>query len=301
MKILVTGATGFLGKYLVRSLVEEGGHTITLMGTSLERLESCYGNQASLKLVETDYSLPQLEEQMEAYDAVIHLAAKRISTHQLVSEYADNIRITENLLVMCDQLGVGRMVMAGTQSVYRNGVNIPPFKEEDAYRFSPGKGYGYAMAKYLCEELAHMYRTPVVSLRLGQLLGWGEMEGFMFTTQLRRVRAHEPIVLWGEGGGGRDYLYCKDAVRAFRMVMQPEVPAGVYNVSMGRPISFREFAETLVAIFGDAQSKIVYDTEKMEDRTVRMMDLSHTKKDLGWEPAYTLHSAFEDMKQEDTV
>ena len=192
--------------------------------------------------------------------------------------------------------------MASSQSVYRNGINMPPFHEEDAYARGIGKAYGYAYSKYICEQLAYHYQTPMISLRFGQLLGWGEKKGFMFSTQLDKVQHGEPIVLWGNGGGGRDYLYCKDAVEAIlAAIVLSEAKTEAYNVSMGCPISFREFAETLVDVFGNAESKIIYDHTKQEDTSVRFMSLDKATEVLGWQPRYNLRSAFVDMQKESNI
>lgn len=297
MNIVITGATGFLGKYVVRGL--EKTHRLVLLGTDIHRMRATFGEKYTC--FETDYTSDDLETKIGALsvDAVVHLAAKRISENGLLSEYNDNIRITEQLLRFCDTHRVGRMIMASSQSIYRNGLNTPPFREEDAYAQGIGKNYGYAYSKYICEQIGHFYQTPMISLRLGQLIGWGEKEGFMFMTQLRKVMNDEPIVLWGKGGGGRDYLYCKDAVGAIQKALElPHPQTEVYNISMGTPVSFRMFAENLVAVFGNEHSAIEYDTTKTEDTSVRYMSLEKASAQLGWKPQYDLRQTFIDMKNE---
>lgn len=298
MKIIITGATGFLGKYVVRELSQT--HQLILLGTDLSRLQATFGNR--FVCIETDYSVDHLESQLshQSVDAVVHLAARRVSSSGMFSDYSDNILITENLLRWCDMHHVGRMVMASSQSIYRDDLNIPPFKEEDAYALGVGKSYGYAYSKFICEQLSSFYHTPMISLRFGQLLGWGEKEGFMFMTQLGKVLRNEAIVLWGQGGGGRDYLYCKDAVQAIEKtltVSEPQTEA--YNISMGKPISFKQFAETLVEVFGNAQSRIEYDITKIEDKHIRYMCIEKASRELGWTPSFDLRDAFADMKKEE--
>lgn len=294
MKIAVTGATGFLGKYLIAELSKHKNAKITLFSSSMNKLIETFNDDRELfEFVETDYSIDSLEKNFCKYDVIIHLAAKRLSVDKSLTNYVENIIVTENLLKLSDRFGVGKIIFASSQGIYCDCKDDLPFKEDNGY------GYGYGYSKFICEQISRFYRTPFISLRFGQIIGWGEREGFMFTTQLNKIKKNEPLVLWGEGGGGRDYLYAKDAVSAIVRCFKDDVVNDVsYNVSMGVPYSFKDFAETLVSVFGNEESRIVFDKTKVEDKNVRYMSIHKIKHELSWEPRFTLMTAFEDMKNE---
>lgn len=297
MRIAITGATGFLGKYVVRHFMQIPFVDLYLYGTSLKKLQDIYAGLPNIKMVETDYSVVSLEKYFMDFDAVVHLAARRlIPTDKRMVSYLDNVRITANLLEIADKFSVNKFILASTQGVYDPLRQSVPFIENWV-----SISNGYAFSKYMSEQLSQLYKTPVVSLRLGQLIGWGEREIYMFTSFLHNVRSGKPIVLWGKGGGGRDYLYAKDAAIAIEKAVMLDGVLGTYNLSMGFPISFKEFASALVDVFGSEESVIDYDVTKIEDTTIRYMSIDKLRNEFRWQPTFGLREAFIDMKNDEVL
>ena len=119
----------------------------------------------------------------------------------------------------------------------------------------------------------------------------------MLATFLERARRGEPLVLWGEGGGGRDLIYVRDAARAVAAALAPRAPAGAFNIGSGRPHSFREVAETINAVFGNPGG-LRFDPTRPEETTVAYMDCRRAAEHLGWAPRWDLRSALEDLRNE---
>lgn len=291
-KIAITGATGFLGKYLVPDLATTENTVLYLFSSSLEKLNHTFPDHKMYHFIETDYSMGSLKENFQHFDAMVHLSAKRmVSSQQDDAEYLQNIEHMDNLLHLCDETATDVFIFASSQSVYDSSKNRRPFSESEI----PFPINSYGKSKLECEKLSEKHKTKIVNLRLGQLIGWGEREQYLFTQSLNKLIRNEPIILWGEGGGGRDYLYAKDAVNMIKLAIEKKYE-GAYNVGSGTFVSFKEFIETLISIFGNSDSKIIVDKSKKENREIREMSIEKAKSIYGWEPKYTLKEAFADMK-----
>jgi len=293
MKIAITGATGFFGRYLTEALSSEETY---LFGRALERLIKTYPAVEGKRLIETDYSIENLKSNLQNTDVVIHLAAMKYSKDRTsLSDYKDNLHISENLLKACNQLNISNFVFASTRLMYSDKFNKIPFLEnEDVFPQNL-----YALSKLMVEKLGLMYENICFkALRFSQIVGWGEREGYMLATFLSRALKKESLTVFGEGKGERDYLYAKDAANAIIAAMRKPNVKGVFNIGLGKGTSHREFAETINKVFADGKAKILFDKSQPEDSSVVCMSIAKTKEVMGWRPAYSLEEAFQDMKVE---
>jgi UDP-glucose 4-epimerase len=215
-----------------------------------------------------------------------------IPNETTITNYWCNVELTENLLWLCDEHHVDVFVFASSTSVYDSSKNIVPFIEND----TPHPQNAYGISKLACEKLSEKFNTKMVNLRFGQLIGWGERDGYMFAQSLNKIIKNEPITLWGKGGGGRDYLYVKDAVSMIKLAIEQKLP-GTFNVGSGNYSSFKELVETMAEVFGNDNSIINFDTSKTENTDVRFMNIEKAYNFFGWKPAFSLKSALTDMKQ----
>lgn len=290
-RIAITGATGFLGKYLVRDLQFDENVELFLYSTSVLKLRQTFPDLSRAHFIETDYSYNSLKNSFSNYHAVVHLAAKRLMPEKNdISTYWCNVEHTENLLRLSDAHQVEDFIFASSISVYDSSKNSIPFSEED----TPYPQNVYGISKLACEELSAKFKTKMVNLRLGQLIGWGERGEYMFTQSLNKMRRNEPITLWGEGGGGRDYIYTKDVVRIIIMAIEKKI-SGTFNVGSGRHVSFKELAEIIVGTFGNNTSTIINDKTKIEKKEIRYMNIEKVKKEYNWFPSYSFKDALSDM------
>jgi UDP-glucose 4-epimerase len=295
MRVAVTGASGLLGRATVPLLAEQG-HEIVALGRDLARLEACVGAWAVCRAPADGES--GLARALQGCDAVVHLAARRIAPAEagLLPFLEPNVALTERILAAAGTAGLEVACLASSISVY-SADNRVPFDESEA----PAPRGGYGLSKLAGEHLGRLWGAAAgrraVSLRLAGLLGAGdETSGDrMLPTFLGRARRGEALVLWGEGGGGRDLLYVRDAARAVSAALAPGAPAGVFNIGSGRPRSFREVAETVNAVFANPGG-LRFDSSRQEDRTVAYMDCHLAAEQLGWEPRWSLRSALEDLR-----
>lgn len=292
MSIVITGASGFLGKEVVRQLSDR---KLLLLGRSKARLQETFPEQAGLTLLETDYSPDSLRNIFASADAVVHLAAQRYQKQfRCLSEYSDNIKDCDSIFHVCQDIGITNVVFASTIGVYSDRFNSPPFQETEAV-FPQNL---YALSKLIGESLGFMRGLKFKSLRFAQLVGLGEREGFMLSTFINRALEGEDLILFGKGKGRREYLYVKDAATAIEAALDYPAVSGVFNVGLGESTSHREFAESVCRTFGENRVSVMSDPSRSEDTSVFLMDGRKVRKEFAWLPAYSLEDALREMKSE---
>jgi len=296
VQVAITGACGLLGRSCV-GLLLESGHRVVALGRDLERLRARLGPAAAI--LATDYAAGSLAGALHGCEALVHLAARRIAPAQegMAAYLEPNVALTERVLAAAAAAGLATVCLASSIAVY-SAANTLPFREDQA----PIPGGFYGLSKLAAEHLGRLYGEAgslrVVSLRLASLVGAGDETASdrMVSVFVDRARRREPLVVWGEGGGGRDLLYVRDAARAVARALSAPGVTGPINIGSGRPHSFREVAETINQVFGNA-GNLRFDRTREEDRRVSYMDCRLAASQLGWGPQWTLGSAFEDLRR----
>ncbi len=218
MKILVTGAAGFIGYHTARSLIERGDDVVgadvvndyydpALKEDRLKQLEALartsQGRFTFYRINLADIAATEAMFAAHAFDRVIHLAAQAGVRYSLVNPYAyveSNVQAFTTILEMCRQGKVAHLTYASTSSVYGADTHMP---------YSEHRGGNhplqfYAATKRANELMAHAYsslstRMPTTGLRFFTVYGpWGrpDMALFLFT---RKILAGEPIEVFNHG------------------------------------------------------------------------------------------------------
>ena len=282
MKILVTGAAGFIGYHLCRRLLDAGHEVVGLdslndyydVRLKLARLAEL-GVDASGQPCGTElrsdcipafrFRKMQLEEREmlealfaeERFGRVVHLAAQAGVRYSLENPYAyvnSNVLGFVDLLECCRRHAVGHVLYASSSSVYGGNTKVP-FSEEDAVNHPVSL---YAATKrsdeLIAEVYARLYGLPLTGLRFFTVYGpWGrpDMAPMLFS---RAILAGEPIRLFNGGDMQRDFTYVDDIVegivRLLDQVPEGDIPAGIYNIGCGRPVSLMAFVRLLETALG---------------------------------------------------
>jgi UDP-glucuronate 4-epimerase len=261
MKILVTGAAGFIGYYLSRKLLEAGHEVV-----GLDNLNDYYA--VSLKQARLDELNPypgfrfvrlDLADRQgmatlfasEGFDQVAHMAAQAGVRYSLDNPHAyvdSNLVGFVNILEGCRHHGVKHLVYASSSSVYgENGKT--PFAETDNVDHPLSL---YAATKKSNELMAHtyshLYRFPATGLRFFTVYGpWGRPDMALFKF-VRAILAGEPIDVYNHGNMARDFTYVDDIVEGVVRVMSVplsasdgSVPHRVFNIGRGQPVQLVDF------------------------------------------------------------
>lgn len=273
MKVLVTGASGFVGKHFLGFIKEiYGGENIVLLSGA--EIPDC------ACVLHKNYSFSRedfLQKGIDAIDVVYHLGgsvpkSKAENSASNIAALADNVLIAKHLL---DNLPCvpKKIIFASTVSVYNDeGKSISessPFAENDLY------GISKLMAESVFERAAKERGFVLQILRLGQIYGEGEEKyEKIISTFLKRLMAGEPIKVWGDGSALRSNLYVKDVAKYIYEASLLDSYKGPVNICSSEPVSIKRIFELCKSLAGgsgalyDAEKSagdIAYDTKKMRE------------------------------------
>jgi len=286
MKILVTGAAGFIGMHVAQRLLERD-HDIVgvdnlndyydpkLKQARLARLQS-HARFAFHPLDVSDTQAILALFAAERFDRVVHLAAQagvRYSFHNPQAYVQSNVSGFLSILEACRHRGCGHLVYASTSSVYGANRHLP-FSVHDNTDHPVSL---YAATKKANELMAHTYShlfaLPVTGLRFFTVYGpWGrpDMSLALFTQAILEGR---PIDVFNHGEMERDFTYIDDivegVVRTLDVIPQADqsvdmtrpdpatstAPYRLYNIGNNRPVRLTEFIETLERALGRSAVK----------------------------------------------
>lgn len=251
-KILVTGAAGFIGSHLMFALAKKGYDTIGLDNFNdfydVELKTNRRKHFARHKILNVDirnvYHLREVFDQHKP-DYVIHLAAACNPRHSIDNPHFyhdNNIVGTQNIIDVCEEFKVKKIVYASTSSVC-GGLEELPWKEDDklVHQISP---YGYT--KYVNECQFKLSNLNSVGLRFFTVYGpWGrpDMALFKFTDAILNDK---PITAFNEGNMYRDFTYIDDIINGIIRVFESKTLAGdIINIGRGEKRSLIDFINVI--------------------------------------------------------
>jgi UDP-glucose 4-epimerase len=294
MRVAVTGASGFIGGYLVPALVD-GGHEVVALGRDAEGLAPLAGE--GVRAHATDYSADGLAGALKGVDAVVHLAGRRSQRDDdplTFRPFAEtNLNLLETLVFAARDAGVSSLVQASTIAVY-SGANAVPYAETDL----PVPLNPYGLSKLTSEQLLTLWggKTGVrtTSLRLAASYGHGERISAVLMKFADAAWRRQPLTVRGNGRIGVDQIYVRDVVRAFVAALAPEAPGGVFNVGAGRVFTLMEMAEAVNVAFGNDGNLRIEDPRDGPAPAPHMR-IEAARLGLGWEPRWPLERALRDF------
>lgn len=327
MRILVTGAAGFIGSKLACMLSARGdevtgidnindyydvrlkfGHLaqcgISSDGNNYEfgreLVSSLFPNYRFIRMDLTDRAALTALFERGRFDVVANLAAQAGVRYSITNPYAyldSNLVGFMNILECCRHNGVGYLVYASSSSVYGMNDKVP-FSEADRVD-SPVSLY--AATKKSNELMAHayskLYGLPAVGLRFFTVYGpWGrpDMAPMLFATAISKG---EPIKVFNNGNMSRDFTYIDDIVNGTIQVIdhRPEpsdcpggVPYKIYNIGCSSPVQLMDFISEMENALGIEARKIFLPMQK-GDVTRTYADTSKLEREVGYRPSTSLH------------
>jgi UDP-glucuronate 4-epimerase len=290
MKVLVTGAAGFIGNELSLRLVKEGHkvtgvdcfsdyYDVSLKRDRVKRLD-VYDNFRMHEVKVEDEAAMTMAFRDSTPDVVVHLAAQagvRYSLEHPREYISSNIVGSFNVIELARQHETKHLVLASTSSAY--GANQKfPFEETDP---APHPLTIYAASKLSSELIAHshshLYGTPTTLLRFFSVYGpWGrpDMAFFLFTN---RIFKGEPIDVYNHGDLMRDFTYIDDLVEAIRRLidtppvagqpvmrndsLSPVAPYRLVNIGHAAPVRLMDYIEAIEHAIGKKAVKNMLDMQ----------------------------------------
>lgn len=294
MKILVTGAAGFIGFHLVRRLIEQGNEIIGIdnlndyypVSLKYARLRECgidenkiiqghvvesskYAKYRFIRMDIEDKESIQNIFAIERFDIIVNLAAQAGVRYSIENPYTyvrSNIIGFLNLLEAARLNQVKHFVYASSSSVYGGNITVP-FSENDRVDNPVSI---YAATKKSDELMAHvyskLYNLPTTGLRFFTVYGpWGrpDMAPMLFT---HAILTGEPIKVFNNGNLSRDFTYIDDIIEGVIRVIDNipivSVPAEIYNIGCGHPVQLMDFIHTLENTLGKKAQMIMLPMQK---------------------------------------
>jgi UDP-glucose 4-epimerase len=291
VKVVVTGAAGFIGSHLTERLLREG-HEVTGIDAFVDyypravkerNLAACRA-QPAFRLVEGALQDLDLRPLLDGARAVFHLAAQagvRASWGREFELYTGhNVLATQRLLEAAVEAGTPRVVYASSSSVYGDAREMPLREDLACHPMSP-----YGVTKLAAEHLGRLYERnhglPVVSLRYFTVYGPRQRPDMAFHRFLKAARDGETIRVYGDGRQTRDFTYIEDIVAATRAAADSGRPGCVYNVGGGERVSVNQVLEMVEQVTGRKPPVVREEAQKGDVRDTSA-DTTAARRDLGF-------------------
>jgi UDP-glucuronate 4-epimerase len=290
MRIVVTGAAGFVGSHLCDDLVARGHEVVGIDGfTRFYARELKEGNVAALRRAPA-FSLhernlldrPGLSDLLAGADAVCHLAGRPgVRGGAPVLFEAGNVRTTEAVMHSAARAGVRRVLLASSSSVY--GPASGPVREDAPLRPLSPYARSKRRAELLAARLARRHGLELVTLRYFTVYGPRQRPDMAFARFVRAALGGGEMPLLGDGRQRRDFTYVGDAAGATALALERGRPGAHYNVAGGRPVELAEALGLLGIELGRAPRLAARPPDAREPRSTAA-DLGRAQSELGWEP-----------------
>jgi GDP-4-dehydro-6-deoxy-D-mannose reductase len=307
MRILITGAGGFVGGHLIDHLLAQGKGEIhgTVFAAS-ERIPSpAVAHPVDLRDLQ---AVTRLLDALRP-DQIYHLAAwarVRGSFSLAWETIENNVRAQLNVILGCLEAGITpRILIVSSGEIYGGDRESPDPTPEEA-PFRPANPY--SVSKVTQDMLGLQYHIshglPILRARPFNHLGPGQGAGFVapdFALQIARIEAglQEPEIRVGSLAAERDFTDVRDIARAYSLIMQRGQPGEAYNVASGKTYTIQYVLDTLLSL-SPAAIQIKQDPELIKHAGVHRTcgDASRLRRTTGWEPQIPLHVTLADVLED---
>jgi CDP-glucose 4,6-dehydratase len=299
--VFVTGATGLLGSWLIRSLLERKASVVALVRDWIPEAELVQANLlAKIKIVRGDLAeIDLLERIIGEYEieTVFHLAAQTIvgiANRNPISTFESNVRGTWNLLEACRRSPlVKQIVVASSDKAYGINKNLP-YSENTPLRGT----HPYDVSKSCADLIAQSYFTtfglPVCVTRCGNLYGGGDLNwNRLIPGSIRSILQNEPPIIRSDGSYIRDYFYVVDGALAYLrlaelMAEKKEIIGEAFNFSNEIQITVLELTEKILRLAGCRHLQPTILSEARNEIPHQYLNAEKARRLLDWKPEFTM-------------
>jgi CDP-glucose 4,6-dehydratase len=297
---LVTGATGLVGGWVVRRLLELRADVVCLVRDWVPQSELVAGGMLQQTKVVRGDVLDQamLERVLGEYevDTVIHLAAQTIvgiANRNPVSTFESNIAGTWRLLEACRRSPLTRqVVMASSDKAYGEQETLP-YREDALLQGRHPYDASKASADLIAQSYAVTYSLPVAITRCGNFYGGGDLNwNRIVPGTIRSVLRGQRPVIRSDGTMVRDYFYVEDGAEAYlllaeRMAADRELRGEAFNFSNESPIAVHDIVARILTVM-DSHLEPEVRNEAQHEIKAQFLDANKARRVLGWTPRFSL-------------
>ena len=296
---LVTGATGLVGGWMVRRLIEREADVVCLVRDRVPQSELARsGMMQRVRIVRGDVTDQRLlERALGEYeiDTVIHLAAQTIvgvANRNPVSTFESNITGTWSLLEAARRSPLVRqIVLASSDKAYGEHDRLP-YDEETPLRGSHPYDASKSCSDLIAQCYAKTYDMPVAITRCGNFYGGGDLNwNRIVPGTIRSVERGQRPVIRSDGQYVRDYFYVEDGVEAYlllaeKLAADPGLRGQAFNFSNEIQLTVLELVGRILALMGSGVEPIILNEATHEIRR-QYLSAAKARERLGWRPLFT--------------
>jgi nucleoside-diphosphate-sugar epimerase len=302
-KVLVTGASGFIGSHAVDALVAKGAVVTAIVSTSSssEKIKYHLGhhkNAITIKAVDL-LNFSDCLAIMDGQQIVLNFAAMDGGT-QFKSQYPakilqTNTQIVMNILEAARQKNIERVLIMSSIDVY-NPTKSKLLKEENMYNKQMNTVYdGYSWSKRFAEILAktyyQQYHLPIAIARVGNVYGPGDYEGIaksrIIPTFIRKAINHDDIVIIGNALTQKSFLYVSDLIDALLFLVDTYPVCDPINIASEYYITLKELAEILITLNDSKSNLVIHEQSSKNDNSSKIV-VKKAKKLLSFQESVLL-------------
>ncbi len=303
MRVLITGAAGFIGSHLTERVLQDEHDVI-----GVDCLTDYYPREVKINnlalslahprftLVESNIVDSDLDHLLSGIDIVYHLAAQagvRSSWGDQFRIYSDyNILGTQRILESARKMGVKRVVYASSSSVYGD-VDVFPMNESVFPRPVSPYGVSKLAGENLCVLYSKSYNLSTVSLRYFTVYGPRQRPDMAFHKFIKSFLLKEKSIVFGNGDQTRDFTFVSDAVEAtYNAGLKKDLMGSVFNIGGGSRISLNSVISIMETLLGGSLDLQRSDTQRGDVRHTAA-DTSAAAAALGYAPRIGLEEGLD--------
>ncbi len=303
--VFVTGATGLLGGWLVKRLLEAGADVVCLVRDWVPQSELVQARlMERVKVVRGDVrEQALLERALGEYeiDTVFHLAAQTIvgvANRNPVATFETNIQGAWSLLEACRRSPQVRQIVAASSDKAYGDQEVLPYTEEAPLQGRHPYDVSKSCADLIAHAYAHTFGLPVVITRCGNFYGGGDLNwNRIVPGTIRSVLRGERPVIRSDGNYVRDYFYVEDGAAAYmllaeRLAENPALRGEAFNFSNELQITVLELVEKILRRMGSSLTPEIRNEASNEIRR-QYLSAEKARRVLGWRPLFTLEEGLD--------
>ena len=304
-RVLITGATGFLGSWLTRRLVEAGAEVVALVRDWVPQSELVRsGILDRITVVRGDIcDRDLLERALGEYEAtvVLHLAAQTIvgiANRNPVSTFQSNIQGTWNLLEACRRSPCVRSIVVASSDKAYGHQDLLPYGEETALEGRHPYDVSKSCADLIAQAYAATWNLPVAVTRCGNFYGGGDLNWNRIVPGTVRsiLRGQRPVIR-SDGQFVRDYFYVEDGAAAYMLLAEqlhcrPELNGMAFNFSNEAEVTVLGLVKRILETMNSDLEPVVLNEASNEIRR-QYLSASRARDMLRWSPRFTLDEGLE--------
>lgn len=304
MKVIVTGAAGFIGSHLTEACLARGWDVVAIDSLTTyysprAKVQNARGFEGHHRCVyhEQDILDLDLPAVLDGAEIVFHLAAQagvRASWGQSFDVYTQlNVTVLQRLLEATRGLeSLRRFVFVSSSSVYGDAETFPTPEDQILRPLSP-YGATKALGEHLCHLYHRSYDVPVVMLRYFSVYGPRQRPDMAFHRAIEAGLHGEPFRLFGDGQQTRDFTFVEDAVAGTIAAGLEGLVGEPYNLGGGSRISMRDCLELIRAELPEL--RIVAEERQQGDARDTAADVSKAQADLAYTPRWDIASGLREQ------